>query len=60
MNQNIIDFAQDEFGDWFAILSCGHTRHMRHDPPWSNRPWVEHAIGREQFLGHVLHCNQCK
>ncbi|MFB8831117.1 DUF3565 domain-containing protein [Azotobacter sp. CWF10] len=23
-----------------AVLSCGHTQHLRHQPPWQNRPWV--------------------
>ena len=26
--------------DWVAELECGHTQHVRHDPPWTNRPWV--------------------
>ncbi|WP_372983133.1 DUF3565 domain-containing protein, partial [Marinobacter sediminum] len=22
-------------------MSCGHFQHVRHNPPWQNRPWVE-------------------
>ena len=27
-------------GDWVAVLECGLGRHMRHKPPWEDRPWV--------------------
>ncbi|MBP8238148.1 MAG: DUF3565 domain-containing protein, partial [Pseudomonas sp.] len=23
----LLDFRQDEHGDWVAVLSCGHTQH---------------------------------
>jgi hypothetical protein len=23
-----------------AELSCGHTQHLRHQPPWQSRAWV--------------------
>lgn len=52
-------FGKDEEGDWFARLSCGHTRHVRHNPPWFNRPWVETAAGRAQYLGSELNCKKC-
>jgi hypothetical protein len=60
LKQTIVNFDKDEHGDWFAILSCGHTRHVRHKPPWFNRPWVENAAGREKFLGTVLECKKCE
>ncbi|MBG4647725.1 DUF3565 domain-containing protein, partial [Pseudomonas aeruginosa] len=25
----MIDFHQDEEGHWVAVLSCGHTQHLR-------------------------------
>jgi len=60
MKRRIIGFHQDEFGDWVADLECGHTRHVRHNPPWDNRPWVVTPEGRETFLGHELICKKCE
>ena len=59
MNQKIISFDKDEEGDWFSLLSCGHTRHVRHKPPWFNRPWVEKARDRAGFIGTELNCKKC-
>lgn len=59
MEQPIIGFHQDEVGDWVADLACGHTQHVRHNPPFSNRPWVLTAEGRQQFLGFMLNCKVC-
>ncbi|MCW9031347.1 MAG: DUF3565 domain-containing protein [Gammaproteobacteria bacterium] len=60
MRQKIVSFDKDEVGDWVAVLSCGHTRHVRHNPPWFNRPWVEPAKSREEFLGTELNCKKCE
>lgn len=60
MKQKIVSFDKDEEGDWFATLSCGHTRHVRHNPPWFNRPWVEQAESRGNFVGHELNCKKCE
>lgn len=54
MKQKVVSFDKDEEGDWCAALSCGHTQHIRHNPPWFNRPWVEQAKNRENFVGHDL------
>lgn len=59
MQQRIVGFAQDEEQHWYAILACGHTQHMRHTPPWQNRPWVMTESGRQQKIGYLLQCNQC-
>lgn len=59
MKQRIIGFHRDEHGDWVADLECGHGQHVRHDPPWSERPWVVTPQGREQKLGDVLLCKKC-
>jgi hypothetical protein len=56
----IVGFHQDDEGHWVAELSCGHTQHMRHDPPWQNRPWVLTSDGREQFIGTDIPCRQCQ
>lgn len=55
----IVDFHRDEEGDWVADLACGHTQHVRHNPPWVNRPWVTTAAGRASFLGRSLRCRDC-
>lgn len=59
MKQGIVDFHQDEDGQWVADLACGHTRHVRHNPPWISRPWVTTAEGRQGFIGRVVSCKTC-
>ena len=59
MKQPIIDFHQDELGDWVADLACQHTQHVRHRPPWQNRPWVVDAQQRQRFIGYELDCKVC-
>jgi hypothetical protein len=43
-----------------ADLECGHTQHVRHDPPWQSRPWVVTPEGRAQFIGKTLRCVLCR
>jgi len=59
MLQGIIGYHKDEYNDWVAELSCGHFQHVRHDPPWVNRPWVESEQGRISKLGQKLNCVKC-
>jgi hypothetical protein len=59
MKQKITGFHQDEFQHWVADLECGHTQHVRHDPPWQNRAWVETEQGRMQKTGFELDCVDC-
>ncbi|HVT93739.1 MAG TPA: DUF3565 domain-containing protein [Bryobacteraceae bacterium] len=59
MKQRIIGFHQDDKDHWIADLECGHTLHVRHDPPWMNRPWVVTEEGRASFIGHELVCQKC-
>jgi cytochrome c-type biogenesis protein CcmH/NrfF len=59
MQQAIIGFHQDEFGDWVADLQCGHGQHVRHQPPMTNRPWVLTEEGRSMHLGESLNCKKC-
>ncbi|MHB8534783.1 MAG: DUF3565 domain-containing protein [Sulfuricaulis sp.] len=56
----ITGFHQDEHGDWVADLECGHTQHVRHNPPWTNRPWVVTPEGRARHLGRTLRCKKCQ
>ena len=60
MQQPIVSFHQDDIGDWVADLACGHTQHVRHQPPWVLRPWVLTASGRRQYLGWPLQCRLCE
>jgi len=59
MKQKITGFKQDEFQHWVAILACGHTQHVRHDPPWQTRPWVVNEQGRSEKIGYELDCVVC-
>jgi len=59
MKQPIIDYHQDEFEHWVADLACGHTQHVRHDPPWQNRSWVTTDQGRAEKIGFELDCVVC-
>jgi hypothetical protein len=59
MKQRITGYHQDEERDWVAELECGHNQHVRHNPPWTNRPWVVTSEGRAEKLGAVLDCRKC-
>lgn len=53
-------FHQDGEGQWVAELECGHQRHVRHQPPWFNRPWVVTEAGRQDAIGKLLVCKECE
>ena len=57
--RRIVTFHRDDAGIWVADLECGHTQHLRHEPPWQSRPWVLTAEGRDSFLGRPLECVAC-
>jgi hypothetical protein len=59
MKQAIVGFHPDETGHWVAELRCGHDQHVRHNPPWTNRPWVTTEAGRAARLGSLLECKKC-
>jgi hypothetical protein len=59
MNRKIVSFHQDDEGHWVARLECGHNQHVRHNPPWINRPWVITPEGRQAALGAELDCKKC-
>ncbi|BES69241.1 DUF3565 domain-containing protein [Marinobacter nanhaiticus D15-8W] len=59
MEQPISGFYKDSEGDWVARLACGHGQHVRHRPPFVNRPWVTTAAGRKGRLGQYLDCLKC-
>jgi len=57
--RHIAGFHQDDEHHWVAELDCGHTQHVRHDPPWQVRPWVVTEEGRRGFIGATLNCVEC-
>ena len=59
MNQSITGFHKDFENHWVAELECGHAQHVRHDPPWKERPWVTTEEGRAQYIGKSLNCVRC-
>lgn len=58
--RKIVSFHQDESGDWVADLECGHGQHVRHNPPWMERPWVATDAGRRSRIGTKLLCKRCE
>lgn len=59
MQRAITDFELDDVGEWMVVLECGHRQHVRHRPPWQERPWVLSAQGREERVGSSLECRAC-
>jgi tellurite resistance-related uncharacterized protein len=59
LKRPITGFDTDEEGDWRAILGCGHRQHVRHRPPFIDRPWVIAEEGRRGKLGAELECVRC-
>jgi Protein of unknown function (DUF3565) len=52
-------FHQDEDGHWVVELSCGHTQHLRHQPPWQSRTWVLDPAERIEKIGQPFDCGWC-
>jgi tellurite methyltransferase len=57
--RTIEGFHSDEDGDWVAELSCLHSQHVRHSPPFRERPWVRTEAGRADHVGTELDCPLC-
>jgi len=57
--RHIVGFHQDEAGDWVAELSCLHNQHVRHRPPFQERPWVTTVGGRDDRVGSDIDCPLC-
>ncbi|WP_150747627.1 DUF3565 domain-containing protein [Pseudomonas fluorescens] len=55
----VTGFHQDEDGHWVAELSCGHTQHLRHQPPWQSRAWVLNPLLRNEKIGQPFACGWC-
>src|SRR3954465_10084899 len=59
MDRPIVGYHLDAEGHWVAELACGHYQHVRHQPPWINRPWVVTPEGRLAALCKSLECKKC-
>ena len=59
MEQPIVGYHKDAEDHWVAELACRHNQHVRHQPPWFNRPWVTTPEGRDSMLGFRLNCKKC-
>lgn len=59
MDQAIVGYHLDDENHWVAELACGHFQHVRHDPPWQNRPWTLTPEGRAAMRGRTLACRKC-
>jgi len=59
MQRKIIGLHQDEAQDWVVDLACGQQQHVRHAPPWLNRPWGVSPEGRQSRFGSSLDCKHC-
>ena len=59
MDRSIVGFRQDEAGDWVAELSCSHSQHIRHQPPFRVAPWVLDDAARAARIASLLDCPLC-
>ena len=59
MDRTIVEFRQDDGGTWIADLECGHSQHIRHQPPFKLAPWVLEDEGRASRIGQPLECRLC-
>ncbi len=55
----IVGYHVDDEGHWVAELECGHNQHVRHKPPFIERPWVLSEAGRRAKVGTLLPCPKC-
>jgi len=59
MDRPIVAFRQDDVGTWVAELACGHSQHIRHNPPFRLAAWVLDADQRNERLGADIECPLC-
>jgi len=59
MDRVIVGLRQDAEGDWVAELECGHAQHVRHRPPFEQRPWVLAEETRAERIGTLRDCPLC-
>jgi tellurite resistance-related uncharacterized protein len=54
-----VGFHPDTDGHWVAELSCWHSQHVRHQPPFRERGWVLDPAGRAAHVGAPFDCPLC-
>lgn len=59
MRRRIVGFYEDIEGFFVAMLDCGHEQHVRHRPPFVERPWVLTEEGRRSKVGAEIECRLC-
>ena len=59
LQQKIYAYHKDEFDNWVTELECRHNQHIRHNPPFINRPWVMTLQSRNEKIGQYLNCVKC-
>ena len=59
VRRTVEGFHRDGAGEWVAELSCLHGQHVRHRPPFQERPWVLTDEGRAARVGAQLECPAC-
>ena len=59
MQRTITGYLRDDEGVWVAELECGHNQHVRHRPPFPQRPWVLDESQRAARVGAELDCPLC-
>ena len=59
MRRAIVGFRRDEADDPVALLDCCHAQHVRHRPPFINRPWAATDEGLAAMVGKELDCPLC-
>jgi tellurite methyltransferase len=59
MHRAMVGFRRDDEGDWVAELSCLHSQHVRHEPPFREAAWIEDDEERARRVGEPLDCPLC-
>lgn len=59
MQRAMTGFHLDDEGDWVAELSCLHSQHVRHRPPFREAAWIEDEAQRHTRVGEPLDCRLC-
>ena len=55
----MMGFRRDDDGAWVAELSCLHSQHIRHEPPFREAAWIEDEEERASRVGQPLECPLC-
>ena len=60
MKTIIIGFHQDEYEQWVADLSCGHSRYFRHGSSVATKGMGYIASRSKTYIGFELDCKTCE